>query len=78
MVDDNLILEHLKAIRADMSASAEDMKSVKMRLAEIERGIGMLLSNQAEGYSAQARQQSEIERLSERITRIEKRLEIAD
>lgn len=75
---DNLILEHLKAIRSELGELSSDMKDVKLRLTELERGQAMVLSGQADGYGASARQQSVIDRLSERISRIEKRLELND
>ena len=75
---DNLVLEHLKAIRADTGNLSADMRDVKERLTELERGMAIVLSGQADGYGSQVRQQSTIDRLVERIQRIEKRLELAD
>ena len=75
---DNLVLEHLKAIRADTGNLSADMRDVKERLSELERGMAMVLSGQADGYGSQVRQQATIDRLAERIQRIEKRLELAD
>ncbi len=75
---ENLVLEHLKAIRADTGNLSADMRDVKERLSELERGMAMVLSGQADGYGSQVRQQATIDRLAERIQRIEKRLELAD
>ena len=75
---DNLVLEHLKAIRAETGTLSADMRDVKERLSELERGMAMVLSGQADGYGSLVRQQSTIDRLAERIQRIEKRLELAD
>ncbi len=41
---DNLVLEHLKAIRADTGNLSADMRDVKERLTELERGMAMVLS----------------------------------
>ena len=75
---DNLVLEHLKAIRAQTNNLSSDMQDMKMRLTDLERGMAMILSGQADGYGSQVRQQVTIDRLVERIQRIEKRLELAD
>ena len=40
---DNLVLEHLKAIRAETGTLSADMRDVKERLAELERGMAMVL-----------------------------------
>ena len=64
---DNLVLEYLKAIRVTVGNLSADMQDVKMRLTELERGMAMVLSGQADGYGSQARQQATIDRLAERI-----------
>ena len=57
---DNLILEHLKAIRASQSRTEEDIRDIKLRLATLEQG-------QADGYGTYARHQSALDRLNDRI-----------
>ncbi len=65
------MLEHIKAIRASQTRTEEDIHDIKLRLASLEQG-------QADGYGTHARQQLAIAKLGERITRIEKRLELTD
>ncbi len=45
---DNMIIEHLKAIRADVSAIKEDAREIKTRLTSVESGIGSLKRDSAE------------------------------
>ena len=68
---DNLILEHMKAIRAILTRVEEDIRDIKLRLASLEQG-------QADGYNTHARQQMAIDKLGERLARVEKRLELTD
>ncbi len=73
---ENLILEHLKALRAGQENIVFEVKEVKSRLTSLEsitaggRRDGALL--QEEIY----RQQATIDRLSERLDRIEKAINL--
>ncbi|MDN5849305.1 MAG: hypothetical protein L0H63_06640 [Nitrococcus sp.] len=78
MADDNLVLEHLRPIRMRVDQMSEDITEIKHRLASVERGQAKGLREYADLYGDQARQQSSIDRLVERIQRIERRLEITD
>ncbi|MCY3767765.1 MAG: hypothetical protein OXG56_00125 [Gammaproteobacteria bacterium] len=75
---DNLVLEHLKVIQTKIGNLSTDMQDIKMRLSEVGRGLSMVLSSLSDGYGSQVRQQSKIDQLSERIQRIETRLELVD
>ncbi len=46
---DNLMLEHMKAIRASQTRTEEDIRDIKLRLASLEQG-------QADGYGTHTRQ----------------------
>ena len=78
MADENLVLEHLRHIRGRVDQISEDVIELKHRLASVEPGQAKGLREYADLYSDQARQQSSIDRLVERIQRIERRLEITD
>jgi hypothetical protein len=58
---ENLVLEQLGAIRADIASVKEDTQEIKSRLVIVESGI--------------ADQHLRYDRLNDRIDRIEKRLE---
>lgn len=78
MGDDNLVLEHLRHIRRRVDQISEDVIELKHGLTSVERGQAKGLREYADLYGDQARQQSSIDRLVERIQRIERRLEITD
>ena len=61
---DNVVLEHLRAIRGTVERLSEDMQEVKTRLG--------ILENQYASIS------SGLDRLDARVLRIEKRLDLVD
>ncbi|MCW2308285.1 hypothetical protein [Rhodobium gokarnense] len=61
---ENLVLEHLRAIRATQDRHSDDLREIKGRLG--------LLEEQYAGLSRR------IDRLDERVARIEKRLDLQD
>ena len=77
---ENLVLEHLRGLRNQIEAlqveTRADFQEVKHRLTGVESGIAGLrrdsLSTQEDVY----RQQAAIDRINERIQRIEKRLDL--
>jgi len=79
---DNLILEHLKGFRNEFktfkSKYDEDMKDLKARLTTLERGIGSMKRETADLYEDHARQQAAIDRLTDRIDKIERRLDLSN
>jgi len=64
MSADSLILEHLRAIRTNVDRLVDDMQEVKSRLGILEQQYASL-SNR-------------LDRIDERVTRIEKRLELVE
>lgn len=77
---ENLILEHLKALRNDVKTLREEMHheftDVKHRLSTVERGIAAVRHETADGFESYVRQQVTIDKITERLERIERRLEI--
>ena len=68
---ENLILEHLRALRADMSSVRSDIADVKSDL----RGVKTHLSGFMQSELAQ---DGAIAAIRERLDRIERRLELVD
>jgi hypothetical protein len=67
----NLVLEHLRHIRSRVDGLAEDMRLVVLRLGAQDRHLlGLQIS--------EVGQNSELDRIKERLQRIERRLELAD
>ncbi len=79
---ENLILEHLKALRNELrdfrARHEQDMDDLKFRLATIERGQAGMKHEAADQYDNYIRQQVNIDQLTKRIERIERRLELSN
>jgi septal ring factor EnvC (AmiA/AmiB activator) len=75
---ENLILEHLRAIRADIGGIREDVREIKQRLTSLETAVAGLRRDNANLYGDVIDQQSRYDRLAERVERIEHRLGLAD
>ena len=72
----NLIVEHLKAIRAEMASIKADTVEIKERLRSHDASIIELRRGDVHVFEDQARQQVSIDALARRIDRIEGRLEL--
>ena len=68
---DNLVLERLREIREILDQHTRSFTDVQLRLSGIE-------THMAGFQISEVRQSTELDRLRERIDRIEKRLELAD
>jgi uncharacterized coiled-coil protein SlyX len=77
-VDNSLLLEHLKAIRADTAGMRVELKEIKSRLSTVEIGIAGIRSDLAHNFADYARQQATLDALTERIERIERRLDLVE
>lgn len=73
---ENLILEHLKKIQAELSASRERDAEIMTRLAHIETGIARISRDESQNYAEIVEERHSMDKLKERIERIERRLEI--
>ena len=67
----NLVLEHLRHIRAVVDEMRIDLKQLGLRTALTERGMGNF-------QISEASQNIEIDRIKHRLDRIERRLELVD
>ncbi len=73
---DNLVLEHLRVIRADVAAMRSDLKENTTRLGRVEVSLAGMRRDLAHEEEAAAEQGLRIDALKDRIERIERRLEI--
>lgn len=73
---ESLVLEQLRLIRADQVAARDDIREVKNRLATLEGGQGTILQHMGHLASSIAQQHISVDRLSDRVERIERRLEL--
>jgi len=74
---ENLIIEHLRHIRRRVDDIADDMKDVKHRLSILEGGNSLIRREILLGEETDARQQISLDRVVERLERIERRLDLA-
>lgn len=72
---ENLVLEQLRAIRADIASVKEDTREIKSRLIIVESGIASLRRDGGDFAASIADQRLRHDRMNDRINRIEKRLE---
>lgn len=80
MSDDvnNLVLEHLRAIRADLRDMRDTMQEQGHRLSRIEIGLAGLRRDQGSDAAGVAEMGLRIDRLVQQVRRIEHRLDLAD
>jgi tetrahydromethanopterin S-methyltransferase subunit G len=67
----NIVLEHLRHIRAPVDGLTDDMRQVILRLGAIERHVAGL-------HISDVSQNAEIDMLKTRLDRVERRLELTD
>ena len=70
----NLVLEYLRHIRGRVDLIADDMKEVKLRLSSLDNSLSLVRREIIVGDETGARQQASIDRIMERLERIENRL----
>ena len=75
---ENLLLEHMKRMQAEMAAIRHDTAEIKNRMGSVETGIARISQNEAANYAEIIENRHMFDRLSERVERLEKRLEIAN
>lgn len=75
---ENLVLEQLRALRADVASVKEDTREIKTRLAVVESGIASLRRDSGDFATSIAAQHLSYDRLAERVERIERRLDLSD
>lgn len=68
---ENLILEHLRAIRGTLSDHGERLNRIELRLSTIEQTLGSL-------YALSGSDRETMNALMRRVERIERRLELSD
>ena len=75
---ENLVLEHLRAIRVGMGRMEAQLVEVNARLPSVEKAVLKSRSDNLDTQEDVYRQQLQYDRLAERVGRIEKRLELCD
>ncbi len=73
---DNLVLEHLKKIQTEQTASRERDAEMLSRLAHIETSVARLARDGADNFAEVIANRHAVDKLKQRIERIERRLEL--
>ena len=68
---ENLVLEHLRAIRADMAKMAEDIRGFRTEMVSMRQPLAGIMT-------LQELDQTDIAAIKVRLDRIERRLELVD
>ncbi|WP_075322033.1 hypothetical protein [Acidithiobacillus albertensis] len=77
-MEDNLVLEQLGKIRAELDAARGRDHEILARLSGIETGLTRIARDEAGNYAEVIHDRHSIDRIRERLDRIKSRLEIAD
>jgi len=72
---EKLVLEHLRHIRGHIDLIADDIKELKHRLSTLESCLSLVRRDIIIGDKTGARQQVSIDRIMDRLEKIEQRLE---
>jgi uncharacterized coiled-coil protein SlyX len=75
---ENLILEHLKRFQVELAAARDRDSEMLNRLGRLEIALAGLRRDVAHFDEGAAEQSLRMDRLAERVARIERRLELAD
>ena len=75
---ENLLLEHMKRFQATLERIESELREVKMRMTNIENGQVSFMKHLAHQAAAHASQQVVIDRMNDRLDRIERRLELSN
>ena len=73
---ENLVLEHLRHIRSQVDQIADDVGDLKQRISGLGSAMNLVRREVALGDEIDARQQITLDKLQNRIERIERRLEL--
>ena len=75
---ENLVLEHLRHIRARADQIADDVAELKLRMSGLESAMVLVKREVSHGDETDARQQITLDKLAARVERIERRLDLRD
>jgi chromosome segregation ATPase len=75
---ENLMLEHLKKIQGEQTASRERDRELMTRLGQIESMIARIGRDNADAFAEQIEDRHALDAIKQRVERIERRLEIGD
>ena len=74
----SLMLDHLRAIRAENRKTHEELREIKGRLMNVETVVASMATELGTFMTADVRMQHAIDRMSDRLERIERRFDLID
>ncbi len=74
-MSDNLVLDILRSLRSDMTEMKADIRDVKHRMNALKISFANFVSTEASHYASTS---SRLYRLSDRMDRVERRLEFSE
>ena len=75
---ENLVLEHLRALRAGQDRIENELRDIKGRVSAVETGLNGVRRDLVALAEADARLQVTIDRMGDRVDRIEQRLDLRE
>ncbi|MCW5737926.1 MAG: hypothetical protein KIS73_27645 [Enhydrobacter sp.] len=75
---ENLVLAQLRAIRADLADVQGTLGEIKGRLTNVEGSLASVIQHLGHLAAADAQQQVAADRMTERLVRIERRLDLRE
>ena len=76
MSSDNLVIEHLRALRCEIADVKADTTDIRQRVGSVENSVIDMRRNVVHLFEDSAHQQLAMDKLFERIQRIERRLDV--
>ncbi len=77
-VTNELLLEHMKALRTELAAMREDIRELRDRQNETHSAVLAVRRDQAHDAEIGVHLAARVDRLYDRLQRVEKRLELSD
>lgn len=74
----NLLLEMLQRMRVDMDLMRSDIRDIKLRMTSLEESIAGLRGDIANLHTVAALHAGRMDRIEDRLARIERRLDLVD
>ena len=76
MTNENIVLEHLRHIRAKVDQTADDVRDLKSRMSSLEESMVSVRYEVVHCAEVDARQQLSLDKIVQRLDRIERRLDL--
>jgi predicted nucleic acid-binding Zn-ribbon protein len=75
-MSDNIVLEQLRLIRGTLDTIGQDVSELKHRMTQVELSVAAIRHDITDVYERQIRQYTKVDALTERVERIERRLDL--